>query len=175
MIILILLLIFIFLYAIFFVPQFYNIIFNNYAPFISTDKKTVQKIMSEVSIQDQAIVYELGCGWSKFLRVVEKDFPTTKVVGIENLFGLYLVNKIKLYLQKSRIKLLKKDFFTLNLENADLIYCYLNNPTMEKLGKKCKEECKPGTHIISRSFSIPQLKPEKVVRIQNKNIYFYKI
>ena len=109
------------------------------------------------------------------MQEIEKKFPQSNLIGVENLFSVYFVNKIKLKLQKSKIKLFKKDFFNVDLKIADLIYCYLNPKTMESLGKKFKKECKLGTQIISRSFPIHQLEPEKIVKIKNKKVYFYKI
>jgi len=162
-------------YLIFFVSQFINIIFRDYAPFISTDKKTIKRILREIQIKERAIVYELGCGRARFLRIVEKTRTAAELIGVENLFSLYLFSKIKFKLQGSKIKLLKQDFFTVNLKNADLIYCYLNNTTMESLGEKFSLECRAGTQIISRSFPIPQFKPSKVIEIKNKKVYFYKI
>jgi len=163
------------IYFIFFISQFNNIIFRGYAPFISTDKITIKKILEKAKLREGTIIYELGCGRARFLRTVEKSFPKTKLIGIENLSSLYFINKLRLKLQGSRIKLLKKDFFAVNLKNADLIYCYLNNSTMRKLGEKFKEECRPGTQIVSRSFPIPQFKPEELIVVKNKKIYFYKI
>ena len=163
------------IYFIFFVTQFYNVFFKGYAPFISTDKETINKILDEVQIGKESVIYELGCGRARFLHIVEKKFPESKCIGIENLFSLYLISKIKLKLQSSRIELLKDNFFKIDLKDADLIYCYLNNATMEKLGEKFKQECKPGTQIISRSFRVPQFNQEKVIVIKNKKIYFYKI
>jgi len=163
------------IYFVFFISQFSNIIFRGYAPFVSTDNITIKKILSKVKIKEQSIIYELGCGRARFLRIIEKSFPRTELIGIENLSSLYLINKLRLKLQGSRIELLKKDFFVVNLKNADLIYCYLNNSTMQKLGEKFKQECLPGTQIISRSFPIPQFKPEELIIVRNKKIYFYKI
>jgi len=163
------------IYSVFFISQFSNIVFKGYAPFISTDNLTIKKILDKVEVKNQPVIYELGCGRARFLKIAEKSFPRAKLVGIENLSSLYLINKLLLKLQGSRIKLLKKDLFTVNLKNADFIYCYLNNPTMEKLGYKFKQECRPGTQIVSRSFPILQFKPEEITIIKNKKIYFYKI
>ncbi|MCX6797980.1 MAG: hypothetical protein NTX66_02050 [Candidatus Falkowbacteria bacterium] len=175
MILLVIILSALFIYFIFFVSQFINIFLFGNAPFISTDRETIRRIISEVQIKDKSLIYELGCGRARFLRLVEKVSPSAELTGAENLFSLYLINKIRLELQASKIKLLKQDFFEINLASADLIYCYLNNATMEKLGEKFKQECRVGTQIVSRSFKIPQLEPFKLLKIKNKNIYFYKI
>jgi hypothetical protein len=162
-------------YFVFFVHQFFNIVFKGYAPFISTDKETIRKIIQKIDIKEGLTIYELGCGQAKFLQITEKMFPRAKLIGVENLMIIFLINKLKLKLVSSRIKLLLNDFFQINLNKADIIYCYLNNATMQSLGEKFKQECEKGTLIISRSFPIIQFKPEKVIKIKNKNIYFYRI
>jgi len=175
MTLLIIILVIIAIYFIFFIAQFFNIIFKGYAPFISTDHETIKKIIAELEIPAKPIIYELGCGRARFLKIAERNFPQAKLIGIENLATLYLINKIRLVLVRSRVNLLRSDFFKINLQDADLIYCYLNNATMQSLGEKFKQECRPGMQIVSRSFPIPQFSAEKVIRIKNKNIYFYKI
>ncbi|QQG52764.1 MAG: hypothetical protein HY931_00835 [Candidatus Falkowbacteria bacterium] len=162
-------------YFVFFVSQFYNVFFKGYAPFISTDRETIKTILAASSISTPFIVYELGCGRARFLRIAEKIFPGLRLIGVENLASLYYLNWLRLKLSFSKIQLWKKDFLALNLQDADLIYCYLNNDTMKKLGDKFSKECRGGTQIVSRSFPIPQFIPEKVLNVKNKKIYFYKI
>lgn len=175
MILLLIILLVLLVYLVFAVAQFYNVIFRGYAPFVSTDRQTFNKIISEINIKEKAVVYELGCGRARFLSMIEKRFPQTELIGLENLASLYFLTKLGRKLQGSKIKLLKKDFFEVNLKEADIVYCYLNNLTMKKLGEKFKQECQAGTQIISRSFPIPQFTPEKVIIIRNKKVYFYQI
>lgn len=175
MLILYLILLFILVYFIFFVSQFVNIFFKGYAPYISTDRNTVKQIIEGIKIAEQAVVYELGCGNAVFLRMMERKFPAIKLIGVENLYSIYLINCLKFKLQNSNIKIVNDDFFNINFQKADLIYCYLNNETMEKLGKRFKLECKKGTLVISRRFAIPRFTAEKIIRIRNINVYFYKI
>jgi len=162
-------------YSVFFIHQFINIIFKGYAPLVSTDKGTITTIIEALDIKKDPIVYELGCGQAKFLKTVEQLFPSTKLIGIENLTIIFLLNRLKLGLSDSKIKLILADFFKVNLKEADIIYCYLNNETMKCLGDKFKQESKKGTQIISRSFPIPQFSPERVITIKNKTVYFYQI
>jgi hypothetical protein len=163
------------LYFIFFISQFINIAFRGYAPLITTDQETIQAIINELNINDQSVVYELGCGQAVFLQSIETSFPQTKLIGIENLTTVYLFNYIRLKLRKSRISLIKNDIFKASLTDADFIYCYLNNDTMKRLGDKIAEECRNGTIIISRHFPIPQFQPYKTIEIKSKKVYFYKI
>lgn len=162
-------------YAIFYLAQFYNIIFYGYAPFISSSQDSINKIIKIAEIKGDETIYELGCGRARFLKSIERLYPKTKLIGVENLFSIHIMNKFRLKIQGSHIKLLNKDFFKLNLSDADIIYCYLNNTTMIKLGEKIIKECKPGTQVISQTFTLPQLTPNKVENINNKKVYFYII
>ncbi len=162
-------------YFIFFTAQFFNIIFKGYAPFIATDRETIKIIINELQVKERPVIYELGCGRARFLRIAEKKFFQASLIGVEDLITIYFINKIRLKVIGSRINLLKADFFKINLKDADLIYCYLNINTMQSLGRKFLQECKKGTQIVSRSFPIPQLTPQRVIRIKCRNVYFYTI
>jgi hypothetical protein len=163
------------IYGVFFVAQFYNIIFYGYPPFISSSYKNIRKIIEIVKLRGDETVYELGSGRSRFLRMLEKKYPSLKLVGVENLFSIHFPNYLRLKLQGSKIKLLNKNIFDIDLRQADIIYCYLNNTTMIPLGLKLIAECQPGTQIISQAFSVPQLSPQKVIEADGKKIYFYTI
>lgn len=173
MIILILIFCIIIIYSVFFIAQAHNIFLKGYAPFISTNREISKKIVEEIK-EELGTVYELGCGNANFLREIEKKFPKADLIGIENLLSIFILTKIKLFFCGSKIKLLKKDFFDLNFKNIDLIYCYLNNSTMKKLGEIFERECDSNTIIISQSFPIPQYECRKVLKIKGKTIYFYK-
>lgn len=162
-------------YFVFFVAQFYNIIFHAYPPFISSSHDSIIKIIRAAEINGSETVYELGCGRARFLRTFERLYPKTRLIGVESLWSINLLNKIRLKIQGSKIKLLNEDFFKLNLSEATIIYCYLNNTTMIKLGEKIISECRPGTQIISQTFSVPNLVPLKTLMINGKKVYFYTI
>ncbi len=159
--------------------QFFQIALGGYAPIIPTKNKVIKRIMKEMSPKDGCAVYELGCGNAGFLRAVENKFPNIKkLVGIEYFFFPYLIGKIQTSLRKSKIKILKKNFLRLNIEEADIIYCFLSKPMMVKLKEKFNKECKAGTQIISYQFSLPEMEPVKVIDVyDNKKdkIYFYTI
>jgi len=163
------------IYAVFLVSQFYNVIIKKNAPLVTTGQTTIKKIISELDLKENQTVFELGCGRAIFLRTVEKTILKINLVGVENLHIIYFLNNLFLRLIGSKIKLLRNDIFAVNLKDADIIYCYLFSETMKKIGDKVLQECKKGTQIVSRTFSIPQLQPEKIIVIENKRVFFYKM
>jgi len=175
---LILILLIILVYLVFAVTQFINVTFKNYPPLIRTGREAIREIIRAIPDVNAlnragAVVYELGCGRAPFLRLMGPAYPKAKLIGVENLAILCLLNRLLFKLQGKRIKILRQDLLTLDLSSADLIYCYLNNTTMTRLSEKFKRECRPGTQIISRRFLLPDWMPVAVKEIKNKKVYFY--
>lgn len=161
--------------AAFLLSQFFNILFRGYAPFISTNSEVIDKISEEIKLDSDPKFYELGCGKASFLRAISEKFPQAECVGVEYSFLPWLIAKIQTVFRQSKIKIQKKNIFKVNLADADYVYCYLNPKTMGLLEKKFKEECRPGTKIISYTFSLPNSRPEKIIEADGSKIYFYSI
>lgn len=161
------------------VVQLFYIVFGGYAPFFLTKNKVLKRIIDEEKFNDNDAVYELGSGSAGFLKAVEKKYPNIKkLIGIEYFFLPYIMGKIQLSLQRSKIKIVKENFFYTNLKDADVIYCFLNKQSMAKLKDKFLNECRPGARIISYQFSLPDVEPEKIIDLSNNKkdrIYFYKM
>jgi len=163
------------IFAIFFLIQFYNIVFRGYAPFISSKRKIIEEIIAKLELKEDGIIYELGCGNAGFLRAARKKFPKAQLVGFEYSFLPYIIAQIQNSLSKSKIIIKKKDIFEVKLSEADVLYCYLNLLTMRKLEDKIKQEGKKGLKIISYQFPLPNIKPEEVLEDKKDKIYFYSL
>lgn len=163
------------IFAVFFMVQFYNIVFRGYAPFISTKKKIIKKIIEKLELKEDGVIYELGCGQAGFLRAARKKFPQAKLVGFEYSFLPYVIAQIQNSLSKSKISIKKKNIFKVDLSEADVLYCYLNLLTMRKLEDKIKAEGKKGLKIISYQFPLPSLQTKEILEIGKDKVYFYVI
>lgn len=160
---------------IFSVLQFYDIIFKGFAPFISTKFRIILTIVKELNLTGKEKVYELGAGKAGFLRAVEQKFGNSELCGIEKAWWPYFLARIQIALSHSKIKIIRKDLFKINLKDADVIYCFLNVQMMIDLEKKIKEECRPGTLVISLCFLMKGMEPEKILKDKLNNIYFYRV
>ena len=65
----------------------------------------------------------------------------------------------------------RKDLWSINLSNIDVIAVYGLYPIMDRLGKKIEKEATPGTIVMSNLFSIPHWKPISV----EKGVFVYSI
>jgi len=161
--------------ALFFSVQFFNLFFRSFAPYVSTKAKIIKEIVSRLELGKNSTVYELGCGNAGFLRAVRKKYPEAKLVGVEYSFMPYLIAQVQNALTKSRIKIIKKNIFKVDLAEADVIYCYLNIATMKKLKDKIMKEAKSGAVLISYQFPLPGVKAKEAFVDKNDRIYFYEI
>lgn len=154
--------------------HFFSVMFKGQAPYIMTRPMVIRQAIANLNIPKKPVVYELGCGDAPFLRAVVKKYPEVEAIGVEHSLWPYAVAKLGTLFYR-RIKIIKKDFFKLDLRRADLIYCYLNFDSMAKLEQKFLVECKDGAEIISYNFPLPTIEPHKVVRTNRKPIYFYRL
>ncbi len=170
------LLILILIFLVFFTVQFYNICFRGFAPFVCTRPKVIKRIIEELKVEDDATIYELGCGRAGFLHACRKKYPRAKLVGVEYSFLPYLLGQIQNSFLKDKLILKKENLFKVDLNEANVIYCYLNPDMMRKLEDKFKQECRSGTIIISYAFFLPNMTSEKEIEAdKHEKVYFYRI
>lgn len=166
--------------------QLYKVFFRGYAPLVSTGPKILMRVMEVLNPRGDFAgkkVYELGCGRAFFLREFERMYPKAKLIGVEHDYLVYFISLVQLMFQRSRIKIVRKDLFRVNLSEADVIYCYLNKPMMEELEAKVKFECQMRTQVICHQFPFPNLRADKVIEVEGvkvkkgfeNKVYFYEL
>ena len=144
-----------------------------WAPWWRTKKKVAREICRMANINPKDLVYELGSGDAMFLRVAAKEFGANGV-GIEIdplriLLSKFFIKKDGL---SDKIKIIRSNFFDVNLSDATVVFVYLVPKVLEKLKPKFLKELKPGTMITSYRYKInlPLLSCDK-----KNEIYLYKI
>jgi Methyltransferase small domain len=124
-------------------------------------------------------IYELGAGWGTLAFPLAAHYPQNQVVAFENSPVPYLFSKGRALIDShSNLAILKRNFFSISLEDAALVVCYLYPLAMTNLKEKFKKELKPGTWIISNTFAIPGWKPENIYQVPDiyrTKIYLYII
>lgn len=147
-------------------------------PFVPSKSSVVAKMIEAAQLKGGDCVYDLGCGDGRLLFAAEKTAGIT-ATGFEIAPLVYLLAKLRKFLQRAQSKVEFKNFFAVNLNRADVIFCYLIPNVMPRLSEKLKAECRPGTRIISNTFHIPDLTPSMVLEKDPKKglptIYVYTI
>ncbi len=150
----------------------FDLLLRGFAPVVSSRPWVIETLIDELKknkIKENPVIYSLSCGKSGFLYFVGKAFPNATLVGVENDFLLYLLERIQVMIRLLDIKVLyQKRLYNLDVSRANVIYCYLGVKYLRELPKKFKFECKPGTLIISVGFPIPNLPEKKVLEISQQ-------
>ena len=134
-------------------------------PFVPLSKKQLRAVDKNIKLKPNDKVVDLGCGDARVLRMFEKQ-GVKDLTGYEINFWAYLLAKIKNKLLKSKSKVYFKNFKKVDLSKYNVIFCYLLDNYVNSLKEKFDKELKPGTRIISYSFSIKNWhKPEKIERM----------
>lgn len=155
-----------------------QILINDSAPFFTSNKKIIDRVVEEIEVQPGMTIYELGCGKAKLLKKIRGRHPDKelKLVGVENFILPLTLLKIQNRIFQYNIQIRDEDIFQTDISEADVIYCFLNVEAMKKLKHKLLFQAKSGTKIISYQFSIPDTEPEEVIKIPPRGkIFIYKI
>tara|TARA_Y100000310_G_scaffold340741_1_gene437579 strand:- start:11170 stop:11673 length:504 start_codon:yes stop_codon:yes gene_type:complete len=141
------------------------------APFWSTNKKTLKKMIEFSKVKKEEKVADLGSGNGKIVIEFAKR-------GIES-HG-FEINPFLVWISRRKIKKLnlerkafihQKNFWKQNFSQFDIINIFQVGYIMGKLEKKLKRELKKDSRIISNTWEFPNWKPEK----QEGNVYLYKL
>ena len=90
----------------------------------------------------------------------------------------YLVSKLRNMVFAPTYTVKWGDFWKDNLAKYDVVYAYLSPVPMKSLWQKAREEMQPGSIFISNSFLIPDVVPEKSLKLNDfsgSTLYMWRI
>lgn len=139
-----------------------------------TSSKVAKKLINSLPDTIDGAVYELGAGWGTLAFPLAKKYPLNAIKAYENSLIPYLFCRLRsMIFSQPNLIFHCSDFYDQPLYDAGLIVCYLYTGGMQKLKTKFDSEVNTKTLIVSNTFSIPGLKPLKILEIND--IYLTKI
>jgi predicted RNA methylase len=144
-----------------------------WAPWWSTNRKIAQAMCRLAKLNKDDIVYDLGSGTGTALMVAIKEYKAFGVgIEIDPLRYLFSKTRFKINGLDKKIRIIKKNFYDVNISQASVVFVYLVPRVLNKLVPKFLKELKKGTKIVSYRYQItlPLVKENK----QNE-LYLYKI
>lgn len=142
------------------------------APWLATTKSSAKKMLKLAKIKKGDVVYDLGSGYSRILILAARRYGA-RCVGIEIDPIKCFVSQVTIFLLglRKKITIINGDLFKKDLSSANVIFCFLLQKTNEKLMKKLERELRPGTRIVSNSFTFPEWKIIK--KDKERSLYLY--
>ena len=147
------------------------------APFVTTPRWAIRRMLDMANVNSDDIVYDLGSGDGRLLFVAAEEYGA-KAVGIEidplrYLWTRWIIRRKGLL---NQVEVHRQNIFTADVSEASVVTCYLLSETNIKLMDKLEDELAPGTRIVSRNFKFPgwTLLEEKQ-GVRKEKIYWYQI
>lgn len=141
--------------------------------------KQIKAIMNQIDPQARGLILELGSGWGTLAVALARRFRKCQIIGYESSPVPYLFAKfLYQFYRLPNLQFKRQNFLKMPLDDASVIVCYLYRGGMARLKPKFDQELKPGTRIISNTFSLPQSTPDTVVQVDDlfqTKIYCYKM
>lgn len=145
--------------------------------FVPTPTEVVTAMLKLANVSAKDVVYDLGCGDGMIVTAAAKEFGA-HAVGID-------INPVRVKEANERVakagvtdkvKILNEDLFEANIGQATVVTLYLLQTLNEKLIPKLNKELKPGTRIVSQTFSMGERYPaEKTIEVAGRSVYLWTV
>jgi precorrin-6B methylase 2 len=144
------------------------------APWVPTSREVINTMLTMAQIKPEELVYDLGSGDGRVLVAAARRF-NARAVGVEMDVSRYLwsVAAVTLLGLRKRVRIIRGDFFKIDLSEADVVFTYLLQNTNDRLKEKLRKELRPGTRLISNTFTFSGL--PLVLTDEELKLYLYKI
>jgi uncharacterized protein (TIGR03000 family) len=134
--------------------------------YVPTPNKVVERMLELAKVKKDDIVWDLGCGDARIPVTAAKKYGC-KAVGYD--IDPKRIEESNANVKKNQmeqlVKIEKKDIFTLDLSQANVITLYLLPSLNVKLIPQL-EKLKPGSRIVSHDFDMEGVKPDTVEEIE---------
>jgi ubiquinone/menaquinone biosynthesis C-methylase UbiE len=144
--------------------------------YVPTQQKVVDAMLKLADVKKSDIVYDLGCGDGRMVITAAQTYGT-KGKGIdidpqrikeanENAQNAGVTDKVEFVLA---------NLFEADVREASVVTLYLLESLNLKLRPKLLEQLKPGSRVVSNTFSMGDWVPDKVESVDGYTIYLWTI
>jgi SAM-dependent methyltransferase len=145
-------------------------------PYVPTSNVLVHAMLKLAGVSSADVVYDLGCGDGRIVITAARDFGA-RGVGID-------INPARIQDARhnaeqagvtGKVRFEENDLFKADIKDATVVTLYLLTGVNERLRPKLMSELKPGTRIVSNTFKMGDWKPDKVERIDGREIMLWTV
>ena len=130
--------------------------------FVPTPQETVEAMLETAKVDENDIVYDLGCGDGRFVITAAQKYGARGVgVDIDPKRIQESTDNAKMQGVMDRVKFIEADLFETDIREATVVTLYLFWDINVKLRPKLLSELKPGTRVVSYYFDMEDWRPDK--------------
>ena len=145
-------------------------------PFVPTPQEVVEGMLELAQVKKGDVVYDLGSGDGRIVITAAKKYGA-RAVGFE--IDPERITQSRESIRKQGLEKLaeirEQDILTVDLSQANVLTMYLLSSVNLKLRPKILSEMAPGSRVVSHAFDMGDWKPDKVVRINGRTVYYWTV
>lgn len=144
--------------------------------YVPTSDTVVDAMLRLANVDSKDVVYDLGSGDGRIVIAAARNYGA-RGVGIDidpERIAESNENALKAGVT-DRVNFIEADLFESDFSEADVVTLYLLGRLNERLMPMLMEQLKPGTRIVSHSFSMGDWEPEQTEIIDGSTIYLWTI
>jgi ribosomal protein L11 methylase PrmA len=144
--------------------------------YVPTQQAVVDAMLKLADVKKSDIVYDLGCGDGRLVITAAKTYGT-KGKGID--IDPQRIKEANENAQNARVtdkvEFVLGNLFEADVSEASVVTLYLLESLNLKLRPKLLEQLKPGSRVVSNTFSMGDWVPDKVESVEGYTIYLWTI
>jgi SAM-dependent methyltransferase len=145
------------------------------APFLTTPEHVVKLMLDLAGVGASDNVYDLGCGDGRI--VIAAGLRGARGLGVD--LDYALIDNAKVAARQAgvsdRVRFERGDLFEMDYRDATVVMLYLSERLNLQLWPRLKAQLKPGSRIVSHRFKMGDIKPERSIHIDNRDIHLWRI
>lgn len=145
-------------------------------PYVPTPQEVVDEMLRIANVRQTDKLYDLGSGDGRIVITAAKQYGVRGIgIDIDPVRVQEANANAKQAGVSDRVEFRQQDLFETNFKDATVVTLYLLPQINLKLRPKLLSELKPGTRIVSHAFDMGDWKPEKVVEVNGRTIYYWVV
>ncbi|WP_295625151.1 hypothetical protein [uncultured Nitrosomonas sp.] len=156
----------------------YGKTYKTQVPLYLSSKNVNQALATLLPKQGQFSFIDIGSGCGGLVSNLANTHKNGLFYGIEYAPLPFLISKLRSMFSTSTSKIVWGDFWKHDFSSYDIVYAYLSPVPMASLWQKVNQEMRPGSFLISNTFIIPDIPPDKSIKLDdfsNSTLYLWKI
>jgi SAM-dependent methyltransferase len=136
-------------------------------PYVATPEGVGVEMLRLAQVGPADIVYDLGSGDGRLVIAAAREFGATGV-GVELDPNLIQTSREHAAMAgvAARTRFLWQDLFTTDFRDATVVTLYLNDAVNLRLRPKLLRDLRPGSRVVSHSFSMGDWPPDRLQRVR---------
>jgi precorrin-6B methylase 2 len=135
-------------------------------PFVPTPQEVVDRMLELAEIREGDVLYDLGCGDGRIVIAAAKRYGI-KAIGVDIDPERIAESRANVAREGvgDLVEIRQADLFQTDFSDASVVTMYLLPNVNDRLKPKL-QQLKPGSRIVSHSFSMRGAKPKQTVRVE---------